>query len=762
MARGMKTYRGGSAWDGATWPGDPGTADETVWQYEPASGLFTNKLYADGNGTAYSYTPEGKLATRRWARGVTTTYSYTNTTGEMIGIDYSDSTPDVGFTYLRMGQQGTITDGEGTRTLTYDPRLQLSNEVQVLTGNLGTNIISRATDSLGRNTGFRLEQNESVVCESAYSYATDGRFNGVAWSNAGMSVARSVQYQYLPQSELLAGWTESDAGFTTVREYEPQRDLLVTVSNRIGTNVVSVFGYQNDVIGRRTKRYDGGSAFTAVVTNLFGYNTRSELTNAVMGDLLYGFRFDNIGNREWSKTNGTELTYVANELNQYTQIANGVTNNPTYDLDGNLLTDGTWTNTWDGENRLVGVTPLNVVTGSKKLQMAYDYMGRRVRKAVLEWDGSSWQTNKTSRFVFDGWNLLSEYSVLPSSVQTNWFVWGLDLSGSLQGAGGIGGLISSQLTDPATSNRVTVLYTFDGNGNVSECLTPDGGIVAHYEYSPFAALFSSTGRMAKTNPFRFSTKWWDDETGLGLWGMRYYHPDEGTWISRDPIGELGMIVLLDAASGRSSERAAQQARRAAAVAQIVSSLRSRGHNDLASSYESSFSMRAQLETPWAVAMQGTVAQMHPYAFVDNSPISDIDLLGLACVTERNRIYDFTIRRVLHRWIEPQSSWQFVAAENMGYNDLVGTEWLCRWKRDILRKRKVRETRYWMYIILTICTDSCGIPSVSVSDDTGSSSSETVGSTPDVKNTTTTAASGIANPFASGEWLCRDVYGPPPD
>ena len=49
--------------------------------------------------------------------------------------------------------------------------------------------------------------------------------------------------------------------------------------------------------------------------------------------------------------------------------------------------------------------------------------------------------------------------------------------------------------------------------------------------------------MTKTNPFRFSTKWWDDETGLGNWGRRYYDPDEGKWISRDPIGEDGGVNL---------------------------------------------------------------------------------------------------------------------------------------------------------------------------------------------------------------------------
>ena len=83
------------------------------------------------------------------------------------------------------------------------------------------------------------------------------------------------------------------------------------------------------------------------ITNDFGYNDRSELTNAVMGANVYSFNYDNIGNRETYTTNGTTFIYLANSLNQYTNIHNGVTNTPTYDADGNMLTYGSFTNVWN-------------------------------------------------------------------------------------------------------------------------------------------------------------------------------------------------------------------------------------------------------------------------------------------------------------------------------------------------------------------------------------------------------------------------------
>jgi RHS repeat-associated protein len=48
---------------------------------------------------------------------------------------------------------------------------------------------------------------------------------------------------------------------------------------------------------------------------------------------------------------------------------------------------------------------------------------------------------------------------------------------------------------------------------------------------------------AAENPFRFSTKWFDDENGLGYWGYRYYIPEQGRWLNRDPIGESGGINI---------------------------------------------------------------------------------------------------------------------------------------------------------------------------------------------------------------------------
>lgn len=172
----------------------------------------------------------------------------------------------------------------------------------------------------------------------------------------------------------------------------------------------------------------------------------------------------------------------------------------------------------------------------KRLDFAYDYQGRRVQKIVSVWNGLAYAPQSTNRFVYDGWNLIGMLDAQSSILQS--FTWGLDLSGSLQGAGGVGGLVS--MTVYSGTNVGTYFYSFDGNGNVAALVNAaDGTVSANYEYDPFGQVIRATGLMAKANPFRFSTKFQDDETGLNYYGYRYYNSITGRWPNRDPIGERG-------------------------------------------------------------------------------------------------------------------------------------------------------------------------------------------------------------------------------
>jgi len=212
-----------------------------------------------------------------------------------------------------------------------------------------------------------------------------------------------------------------------------------------------------------------------------------------------------------------------------------------YDADGNLTGDGQWTYVWDAENRLT--TQETTATAAargvprQKLVYGYDWMGRRVSKVVSNWTGPAWVLATAQRYVYDGWNLVAILDGGSSALVAS-FVWGNDLSGTREGAGGIGGLLA--MTVPSGTNAGTYFYAYDGNGNVVGLVNAaTGQWAAQYEYGPFGEPIRATGPVAFVNPFRFSTKYCDDETGHYYYGYRYYSPTQGRWLSRDPIGERG-------------------------------------------------------------------------------------------------------------------------------------------------------------------------------------------------------------------------------
>jgi RHS repeat-associated protein len=211
-----------------------------------------------------------------------------------------------------------------------------------------------------------------------------------------------------------------------------------------------------------------------------------------------------------------------------------------YDADGNLTQDGRWIYTWDAENRLVAMeTRADVVAQAsglprQKLDFTYDAQGRRVQKKVSTWSGGQWSVVSDLRFIYDGWNLLAELNGLSGNAVARRFVWGLDLSGSAQGAGGVGGLLA------ATAASVTYAAAYDGNGNILNLVSlADGSNAADFEYDPFGNVIKATGPAATVCRFGFSTKYTDPETGLCYYGLRYYAPSTGRWLNRDPSEEDG-------------------------------------------------------------------------------------------------------------------------------------------------------------------------------------------------------------------------------
>jgi len=117
---------------------------------------------------------------------------------------------------------------------------------------------------------------------------------------------------------------------------------------------------------------------------------------------------------------------------------------------------------------------------------------------------------------------------------------GNDLSGSMEGAGGIGGLLAR--SDGYSSGNWTshAYYFADGNGNITYMLDSSQSIAAGYRYDAFGNTVSTiSAPLDNLNHYRFSSKEIDANSGMYYYGYRFYDPNLQRWINRDPIEERG-------------------------------------------------------------------------------------------------------------------------------------------------------------------------------------------------------------------------------
>ena len=198
-----------------------------------------------------------------------------------------------------------------------------------------------------------------------------------------------------------------------------------------------------------------------------------------------------------------------------------------YDANGNLTNDSRLAYYWNDENRLVAVR--DAKTGALIQENRYDGLGRRREK--VEFDAGVGVTN---RYIYKDWLVLAITDGEGNVLET--YTHGADLSGQVgAGAGGIGGILA--LTQAGGAAH----YHYDFNGSVVNVSSSTQTQLAKYTYSPFGEVLLKEG--AFTSRYQFSSKEYDASTGLNYYGYRFYSPELGRWVSRDPIGEQGELNL---------------------------------------------------------------------------------------------------------------------------------------------------------------------------------------------------------------------------
>ncbi len=194
-----------------------------------------------------------------------------------------------------------------------------------------------------------------------------------------------------------------------------------------------------------------------------------------------------------------------------------------YDASGNLTQGYTpegypFIAAYDADNRL---TSLSFTNGNGALnQTQFTYLGNFLLKKQQYQDGD---LVKETRNVYDGFRLMQERDHRNNVVRE--YTYGLGLPG------GIGGLLRLNKSGTPYS------YLFDGKSNVTALLDSLGQVAETYQYDPFVAPLGAAHSI--NQPMQFSTKPYDEQTGLSYYGYRFYVPALGRWLTRDRIREMG-------------------------------------------------------------------------------------------------------------------------------------------------------------------------------------------------------------------------------
>ena len=314
--------------------------------------------------------------------------------------------------------------------------------------------------------------------------------------------------------------------------------LTRTALRTSGNVVLNSHDYLYNAAAQRQRNTLTDGSYTT-----YGFDDDAQLTNSLgytsggtpVASEQLGFGYDGGWNMTGRAVNGSPISYTVNDLNEVTSIGGTPC---TYDQNGNRLTygqgSGTTSYEYDDENRLTRITTRN---GSPlRSDFTYDGLSRLRIRTEYTWYYNQWSLASTTRYIYDAKRVIQERNEYNTPLVT--YTRGKDLSGSLEGAGGIGGLLARSHGYSGGAWSTHNFYHADGNGNITHMTDSGQSMVASYKYDPYGRTISSSGSLAAANLYRFSSKELHANSGLYYYLYRFYDPNTQRWLGRDAFGEV--------------------------------------------------------------------------------------------------------------------------------------------------------------------------------------------------------------------------------
>ncbi|MBP6014625.1 MAG: RHS repeat protein [Alphaproteobacteria bacterium] len=520
--------------------------DEDNFAYDSRDWL-TSATDGEGRITAYAYDAGGRLTCEQRGVGTPLAQAYRSigyaifdkpvrlrpAKGSDAACAQATTAYDTTYAFDEYARDKTATFADGTTTVA---TLNVASEVASLK--------TRANQTLGFSYDASSRELTRTTPSGAYAFAYDreGKRTSAAFTPSG-GTARSTSYVYDNYGRVITEGRHDSKNILYEYDTAGNRTAIVWLDtyraeyiydglNRVievkaglAGSVATIARYSYDQLGRRTQLAFGPTAGAPVSSITYAYEDDNDLVRLEhrfsSGSVVKVFRhaYDKSGKLKSSATNDSAWaplppvatpdtrTYAANVLDQYTSltVSGQAAANLTYDLNGNLTSDGTWTFSYDAENHLTSATKSGAT-----VSYTYDALGRRQTKTV---------NGTLTNYLSAGDEEIGEYD-------TN------------------GNILRRYIPGPGTDQPIAMVtvagitntlkfFHADRQGSVIAMADSTGALTeGPYTYDPYGNSASSTAGV----PFRYTGRRLDAETGLYYYRARYYAPALGRFLQTDPVG----------------------------------------------------------------------------------------------------------------------------------------------------------------------------------------------------------------------------------
>ena len=352
---------------------------------------------------------------------------------------------------------------------------------------------------------------------------------------SGSTAISQFDYTYDAVGNILT-WAQANTGQTQGAaqygfDYDKANQLTGAAVKQVGGALLHQFGYVYDPAGNRLgEQVDGsvnGGTFNGLnqLTSRAGgghivlEGTVSKPSTVSVGGSNVAVNAKSFKTKVNVNTGTNNISIVATDANNVSTsktaqiVVTGTTSQEfSYDDNGNLLSDGSRTFTWDACNRLASIT----YADSTQTAFAYDGQNRRVQIKEISTSGTN-----TKNLLWVG-NQIAEERDGNNSVTKRYFSQGMQVVSG--------------------SNAGSYFYTRDHLGSIRELMDGTGTLKTRYDYDPYGKRTAThvSGTDCNEADFGYTGHYQHAASGLNLTLYRAYDSETGRWLSRDPLKNAEM------------------------------------------------------------------------------------------------------------------------------------------------------------------------------------------------------------------------------